>query len=176
MFTDLDPILRILHVALGTVGLIFGAAAILLPKFTKRSVWHRWVGRTYAVSMIGMAVISIPLSIVGESVFLLIIGVLTLFWVIGGWVALRRVKSSSAGRKVAPSGRLRWHVTWIGSSYVAAWTAFLVNMRPLGESLPWMIAYSIVPSIIGSFLIGRTITRLVNQRRKNAEQLTAEVS
>jgi hypothetical protein len=177
MTVELHPILRMLHIVLGAAGFILGAAAILLPKFSKKSVWHRWIGRAYAVSMIAMALISIPLSIWGDNLFLLVIGIVTLFWVVGGWVALRRVRRSHPGGKPLPaSDRLRWHVTWMGSSYIAAWTAFLVNVRPIGAELPWMIFYSIAPSIVGSFLIARTIVRLTNQRRRNAERLSIKVS
>ena len=171
MAFDLHPILRILHIVLGFVGLFSGTAAILLPKFNKRSGLHRWVGRTYAVSMIGMGLTAIPLSIWGESIFLLVIGIVTLFWVIAGWAALRRVRRSLPGA-IPASMRLRWHVTWMSSSYIAAWTAFLVNVRSLGDGLAWMIFYSAVPSIIGTVLIGRTLARFTNQRRKNAEQVS----
>ena len=163
MTIELHPTLRILHIVLGFAGLLTGAAAVLLPKFRKTAVWHRWVGRVYAVSMIGMSVISIPISIWSENTVLLVIGIVTLLWVIGGWVALRRVRKTQPGRgQIKASTRLRWHVTWMSSSYIAAWTAFLVNVRPVGDSLPWMIVYGSLPSIIGSLLIARTLARLTN--------------
>ena len=171
---DLQSILRILHIALGFVGLLTGTAAIVLPKFSKKSARHRWVGRVYAVSMIGMGLTAVPLSIWGENAFLLVIGIVTLFWVIAGWAALRRVRRFALGA-IPASSRLRWHVIWMSSSYIAAWTAFLVNVRPVGDSLPWIIAYSAVPSIIGTFLIGRTLARLTNQRRRTAEQQSLKI-
>jgi len=37
-----------------------------------------------------------------------------------------------------------------GASYIAAWTAFLVNIRPMGDGLPMMLIYPILPGAIGS--------------------------
>ncbi len=165
MSAELHAVLRTVHIVLGAAGFVLGAAAVLLPKFSRKSFFHRWVGRSYAVSMLAMAGISVPLSIADQNVFLLVIGLLTLGWVAAGWVALRRAKKTATGRRLSPSGRLRWHVTWMGSSYIAAWTAFLVNVRPVGSDLPLMIVYSILPSIVGSILIARTTARLANPRK-----------
>lgn len=174
MSVELHGVLRVVHIVLGAAGFFLGAAAVLLPKFSRKSFFHRWVGRSYAVSMLIMAAVSVPLSIADQNVFLLVIGLLTLGWVTAGWISMRRVKKAGLGRRLSPSSQLRWHVTWMGSSYIAAWTAFLVNVRPVGSSLPLMIIYSVLPSIVGSILIARTTARLTNTRKSRVGSTVVE--
>lgn len=168
---DPHQVFRLVHIALGFAAFFFGAGAILLPKFSAKSSWHRWIGRSYAVAMLGSTAISIPLAIAEGSIFLLVIGLLTFVWVVGGWIALRRLRAQVIGKRISPSSRLRLHITLMGSSYIAAWTAFLVNVRPLGGGVVWMIMYAIAPSIIGSYLIARATARLSNLSRTRTVKL-----
>lgn len=161
MVVEMDSIILTLHVALGFSGFLLGAIAIALPKFGVNSVWHRRVGRTYAVCMVGMASLSVPLSLRANSYFLLVIGLLTLSWVTGGWIALRlalRVRASNPHRF---AGLLRTHIVLMASSYIAAWTAFLVNVRPFGSAPLLFWVYALGPSVIGTVLISRASARFV---------------
>lgn len=126
--------MRSVHVLLGAGGFILGLVAILLPKFGKPTPWHRWIGRVYAVSMLGMAALSVPLALVSGSVFLMAIGLLTFGWVAGGWFAMRRyLHLRRNGVRGETSSRwLRSHLILMSASYIGAWTAFLVNIEPLG--------------------------------------------
>lgn len=148
-----------LHVAFGFGGFMLGVFAIALPKFGLNSRWHRLVGRMYALCMVGMAVLSVPLSLRTNDYFLLSIGLLTLGWVAGGWIALRlALRARQSGRHTFAT-LLRTHVILMGSSYISACTAFLVNVRPLGSApfLFWM--YALGPTVIGTVLISRALGR-----------------
>lgn len=157
---ELHTPFRIIHITLGFAGFVLGAVAIFLPKFTRRAVWHRRVGRAYAVAMLVMSAAALPPAIANGDIFLFVIGVLTLGWVAVGWIAIRRARSAGAGsRGPLDLRRLRTHYTLMGSSYIAAWTAFLVNVQPLGETGPIMVVYAIAPTVVGSYLIARTSLR-----------------
>lgn len=148
-----------LHVALGFGGFMLGVFAIALPKSGPNSHRHRLVGRMYALCMVGMAVLSVPLSLRTNDYFLLSIGLLTLGWVAGGWIALRlALRARQSGRHTFAT-MLRAHIILMGSSYISAWTAFLVNVRPLGSEplLFWM--YALGPTVIGTGLITRASGR-----------------
>ena len=71
-------IMRVSHILLGFGGFALGALTIALPKFGPAAAWHRWIGRVYAVCMLTMAALSVPLSLRGGDYFLLFIGLLPL--------------------------------------------------------------------------------------------------
>lgn len=149
-----------LHIGLGFAGFLLGATTIALPKFGRASRWHRRVGRAYALCMVGMAVLSVPLALRTRDYFLLIIGLLTLAWVAGGWIAVgvaRRARQTDRHRFAT---MLRAHVILMGSSYIAAWTAFLVNVRPLGSAPLLFWVYALGPTVVGTVLISRARARL----------------
>ena len=76
----MDPHLlaRWTHIGLGACGFALGLVATLSPKFGPWSACHRYAGRAYAVAMLGMAALSVPLAARLGSVPLFIIGILTL--------------------------------------------------------------------------------------------------
>ena len=155
-----SQVMLVVHIALGFCAFVLGAVAVGAPKFGRANRWHRWPGRAYALCMVGMAALSVPLSLQSGNRVLLIIGLLTLVWAAGGWIAIRlalRVRRSSRHRF---AGMLRMHVVLMGSSYIAAWTAFLVNVRPLGggPSLFWL--YALGPTVIGTVFITRATARV----------------
>ncbi|WP_216329098.1 DUF2306 domain-containing protein [Deinococcus aestuarii] len=159
-------LLRAAHIVFGMGGFLLGAFAIFLPKFGRNSRWHRLIGRGYTVSMVGMGLLSLPLSLRQGNWLLLTIGVLILFWVLGGWGALRRsLRARSEGQAEAAGLWLRRHINLMGSSYIAAWTAFLVNVQPLGDGAVLFALYIAVPSIVGSVAIGQAMARQARPRR-----------
>ena len=160
MEPDGQSVVLTLHVALGFAGFVLGAVAVALPKFGRPSRRHRWVGRAYALCMLGMALLSVPLSLRSNDYFLLVIGLLTLGWVAGGWIALRAALRARHSNPRAFAGLLRTHVVLMGSSYIAAWTAFLVNVRPLGGAPLLFWVYALGPTVIGTVFITRASARL----------------
>jgi hypothetical protein len=159
MAPETYSVMRVLHIALGFGGFVFGAVAIALPKFGRNAPWHRWIGRTYAVCMLGMALLSLPLSMRENDFFLLTIGVLTLSWVAGGWIALRRALRARYVNPQVFARMLRTHIALMGSSYIAAWTAFLVNVRPLGNDPLLFWLYALGPTIVGTVFLSRASAR-----------------
>jgi hypothetical protein len=150
-----------LHIALGFAGFMLGAIAIALPKFGRTIRWHRRAGRAYALCMLGMGVLSVPLSLRANDYFLLIIGLLTLAWVAGGWIALRLALRARRANRHTFATMLRTHIVLMGSSYIAAWTAFLVNVRPLGGAPLLFWVYALGPTVIGTVFISRASARFV---------------
>lgn len=149
------------HILMGAGGFLLGLAALLLPKFGPRALWHRRVGRVYAVCMLIMGALSVPLAWQGGSVVLFVIGWLTLGWVGGGWWAIRRaVASRRAGNTEGAAKWLQTHVTLMGSSYIGAWTAFLLNVEPLGAGGTVFWVYALGPTVLGTVLIARSNRRL----------------
>src|SRR5690348_293418 len=125
MSPGMHLVLRAIHIVLGFGSFGLGAVVALFPKFGANSAWHRRLGRIYAVCMLGMAAISVPLAWRMGNAVLFTIGLLTLGWVTGGWLAIRAVR---AARSAGSRRRLllHLHLSLMGSSYIAAWTAFLV--------------------------------------------------
>lgn len=135
MSDELHAVMLTAHIAFGATGLLLGSVAVLLPKFARGGWRHRWVGRAYAVAMLIQASLAIPLAWQIRSYLLLVIGVLTLFWVTGAWIALRMaVRTGRNGARIVDMAKLRLHFTFMGSSYIGAWTAFLINAGPLAEN------------------------------------------
>ena len=161
MGLDAQSTMLTLHVALGFGGFMFGAIAVALPKFGRPGRWHRRAGRAYALCMVGMAVLSVPLSIRANDQLLLTIGLLTLGWVAGGWIALRLALRARQSNRHRFAMMLRAHIVLMGSSYIAAWTAFLVNVRPLGSAPLLFWVYAVGPTVIGTVLISRASARFV---------------
>ncbi len=160
MTLDLHWLMLTLHIALGFGGFVLGALALALPKFGLNSHWHRRIGRLYAGCMLGMAVLSVPLALAQHDYMLLSIGLLTLGWVAGGWVALRMALGRKHRNRHTFANLLRAHIMLMGSSYIAAWTAFLVNVQPLGSGALLFWVYVSGPSVIGSAFISRATARV----------------
>jgi len=93
--------------------------------------------------------------------FLLIIGLLTLAWTGGGWIALRLALRARQSNPHAFASMLRAHIILMGSSYIAAWTAFLVNVRVLGSDPLLFWVYALGPTVIGTVFISRASARFV---------------
>lgn len=155
-----DPML-LLHVLSGSAGFLLGAGALLLPKFGPRAALHRSVGRAYAAAMLLMSVLSIPLALRQGDALLLVIGVVTLGWVAGGVQAIRARRGHPD--RARAGALLSRHVLFMGSSYIGAWTAFLVNVEPLGEGGALFWLYALGPTVIGSVLIARRLRGLSTQ-------------
>ncbi len=157
---EMHLMMRVAHIMLGFGGFVLGALALALPKFGPAAARHRWIGRVYAVFMLTMAALSVPLALHRGDYFLLTIGLLTLSWVAGGWIALGlRRRAYREGRQALATNLLLTHIALMASSYIGAWTAFLVNVRPLGTGPLVFWLYALGPTLIGTLLIQRTTRR-----------------
>jgi hypothetical protein len=151
-------IARWTHIGLGGVGFALGLVATMAPKFGRWRAVHRFAGRAYAVVMLGSAILSVPLAVRLGSVPLLIIGTLTTAAVALGWRAVRVVRSGHSGGD--PRRLLRRHVILMGSSYIAAWTAFLLS-NPVFATGNWWDGplHRYGPTVVGSAMIAWYVRR-----------------
>ena len=160
MSPEMHLMMRVTHIMLGFGGFVLGSLTLALPKFGRAAALHRWSGRVYGVCMLAMAGLSVPLSLRRGDYFLLTIGLLTLSWVAGGWIALGlRRRALREAKQALAANLLLTHIALMGSSYIGAWTAFLVNVRPLGTGLLVFWLYALGPTLIGTLLIRRTTRR-----------------
>lgn len=137
-----------------------GYRAVLLKR-SKRTLenppaFDRWL--TYgtlviSLVMIGFGVFLITQSAASQSILFAFFGMFTLIF--------SRQDLRQFGK---PTQKMSWffqHFTRMGGSYIAAFTAFIVNNngRMLPEGSPgWVyLAGWILPSLIGGMLIGRTV-------------------
>jgi hypothetical protein len=76
----------LIHICAGTVGLCSGALAMI---FRKGSFRHRWVGNVFFISMIVMSLAGAGLSAIKGEVINVLVGSLTFYLVITGWLTGR---------------------------------------------------------------------------------------
>jgi hypothetical protein len=141
-----------LHVAMGLVCVVVGAAAMLARKGRGR---HSRYGTIYFWFLSGVFVTATALSIARwrENDHLFVLGVLSF-------------GAAVAGRQMLRSGpitrtRLRLHLVGMAASYVLLLTAFYVDNGknlPLWKELP-TIAYWLIPAAVGVPLVIRTLLR-----------------
>lgn len=78
---EIFTILLILHIILGSVSILLGLFVVLSKKGDKK---HKFIGNIYFYSMLGTAMISLPMSILHNSTFLFIIGIFTSYMLVTG--------------------------------------------------------------------------------------------
>lgn len=160
MSPEVHAAMRMVHIVCGTGSFVLGGIVALLPKFGRTSFRHRWLGRAYAVCMLTMASMSVPLAWNRQDMLLFTIGILTLIAVAFGWRAIRLAKRLPPAEA---DGRVRWissHLIAMGSSYIAAWTAFFVANHPFGYHGPvTLLFYWFGPTIVGVPIVVRTVRR-----------------
>lgn len=153
----LRTVLLSLHIAVGSLGLVAGPAAMLLPK---RRGWHTRLGLVYQGLLAVLCLSAFGLVAIDPSVWwLAVIGAATWSAALAGWwVRRRRVP-----------GWLPLHVSFMCGSYVAFVTAFLVNTW--GSPLSW-----ILPTVIGSPLIAWAAARVGSAERPTRRPLPGSAS
>lgn len=120
--------------------------------FTPVDHWLTYITLVVSLGMIGYGLFLITRSASFMSILFTFFGILTLVFASRDFFLFRR-----------PLEKMHWffqHFTRMGSSYVAAFTAFIVNngrMLPAGTPEWVSLASWIVPPIIGGMLIGRTV-------------------
>lgn len=130
------------HVAAGSLGLLVGPAAMLVPKRPGR---HPWLGRAYQGLTAALCLSAFGLVSYKPSLWWLgVIGAVTWAAALGGWWVRRR----------RFNGWLPWHIGLMCGSYISFSTAFLVVNLGLGSPLAW-----IAPTVVGTPLIARATVR-----------------
>jgi uncharacterized membrane protein len=142
-----DPIFLLivaLHVPLGLISVIAGAAAMLSPKGRGR---HPWFGTIYFWSVAATFMSATALSLMrrNEDCHLFVLGTLTFIAAYIGRAVRRRRRP----------GWARLHIAGMGTSYVLLLTAFYEDngkQLPLWRDLPvW--TYWTLPALVGAPLI-----------------------
>jgi hypothetical protein len=148
------------HVAVGLVCVVAGAAAMVSPKRAGR---HPNAGTLYYWSLLAVFLSMTALSIMRwpADTHLLVLGILSF-----GSGAIGRT-----ARRGRWQGWLRIHIVGMGLSYILLLTAFYVDngpFLPLWRSLP-AVAYWLGPSMVGLPILVRTLLKHpLTVRRKSA--------
>lgn len=76
--------------------------------------------------------------------------------------------------KRRPKGWLSWHIIGQGGSYIGVVTAFGFQVFPrvLPESVVLTVAYWLLPTLLGTALINRTVAKWVTRRARNRQVAT----
>jgi uncharacterized membrane protein len=153
---------RWVHVGGGFAAVALGLVVMLLPKFGRRSAWHRRFGEVYAALLAASSVVGIPLAYLRGSTYLMILGVVTFLVIALGWrdviVARRAMRAGDTPRA---ERHLRWHVILMGASYIGAWSGFFANNFVFGTDAEWKLwFYAVGPSVLGAPFIARAARRL----------------
>ncbi|MBC7572320.1 MAG: DUF2306 domain-containing protein [Spirosoma sp.] len=112
----------------------------------------------------GTLVVSVAMAVFGTYLLTGGLSVFAFLFVVFGFLTFRNAWHDHKSFGTKPE-KMRWfyhHIARMGGSYIATFTAFLVNnvYRMLPDNAPgWMGAISwVAPALIGGVLIGRTIT------------------
>lgn len=142
--------LLVVHIAAGLTAIVAGAAAMLSAK---RSGRHPKAGRMYYTALcvvcataLGMAAMRWP-----EDAYLVVLGALS----------LAAASLAYLARHYRWHGWIRQHILGMGTSYIVLMTAFYVDngpRLPVWDRLP-VLAFWIVPSLIGFPLVARALVR-----------------
>lgn len=159
---DLHPLGRWLHIGSGFAAVALGVLVMLLPKFGRRAVWHRRLGRLYATLIAATSLLGAVLAYRNGNAMLTTLGIVTFVLVLQGWRDARLARSAlvagDVGRAVE---RLRWHIIRMGASYIGAWGGFFANNPIFGGDAEWKFWFYVVgPSLIGGPLIARAALRV----------------
>ena len=133
------------HIAAGSLGLLAGPMAMLMPK---RPGWHPRLGLAYQLLIALLCLSAGGLVILKPSLWWLgVIAALTWAAALGGWWA----------RRHQPRGWLQLHVSLMCGSYISLVTALLVVNFP-GSPVAW-----VAPTVAGTPLITWTNIRLARR-------------
>lgn len=145
-------VLVVIHAVSGLTGLLLAVPVLRAPKRRGR---HTRLGRWYAAAATGLSLSAFGLFAYRPAQLwgLLVLGVLTLGWLVGG-LFLARVRPRGMGRR----GWRIWHLNLMGSTVIAFATGAGVQLTG-GHVVAW-----VAPTVIGSVLISRATAREVAAR------------
>ena len=135
-------LLLTVHISSGTLGLLAGPLAMLLPK---RRGWHPWIGRFYQLCVALICLTAVGLAVMQPALWWLgVIATATWAAALAGWQLGRR----------RPPGWLPWHISLMCGSYISLVTALLVVNLGVHAIIAWAL-----PTVVGSPLIARAAYR-----------------
>jgi hypothetical protein len=135
-------LLLTVHISSGTLGLLAGPLAMLLPK---RRGWHPRIGRVYQLCVALICVTAVGLAVMQPALWWLgVIAVVTWAAALAGWQLGRR----------RPPGWLPWHISLMCGSYISLVTALFVVNLGVHAIIAWVL-----PTMVGSPLIARAAYR-----------------
>jgi hypothetical protein len=135
-------LLLVIHISSGSLGLLAGPVAMLLPK---KPGWHPRLGRAYQLFVALLCASAFGLVVLKPSLWWLgIVAAVTWAAALAGWYVRRRRRP----------GWLPWHISLMCGSYISLVTALLVVNLGLGDPAAWAL-----PTIVGSPLIARAAYR-----------------
>jgi hypothetical protein len=135
-------LLLTVHISSGTLGLLAGPLAMLLPK---RRGWHPRIGRIYQLCVALICLTAVGLAVMQPALWWLgVIAAATWAAALAGWQLGRR----------RPPGWLPWHISLMCGSYISLVTALLVVNLGVHAIIAWAL-----PTVVGSPLIARAAYR-----------------
>ena len=147
--------LLVIHIVSGSLGLLAGPAAMLVPK---RRGWHTRLGTSYVILVGLLCLAAIGLAVLRPADW----------WL--GLIAAATLAAALTGRELRrrrPRGWLPWHISLMCGSYISLVTALLVVGLGLGSPVAW-----ILPSVIGSPLIALRAARVLAAPRTGEAEVT----
>jgi hypothetical protein len=165
-------LLLTVHISSGTLGLLAGPLAMLLPK---RRGWHPWIGRFYQLCVALICLTAVGLAVMQPALWWLgVIATATWAAALAGWqlgrrrppgwlLGRRRPPGWQLGRRRPPGwllgrrrppGWLPWHISLMCGSYISLVTALLVVNLGVHAIIAWAL-----PTVVGSPLIARAAYR-----------------
>jgi hypothetical protein len=140
-------LLLTVHISSGTLGLITGPWAMLMPK---RRGWHPRIGRIYQVCVALICATAIGLAVIQPALWWFgVIAVATWAAALAGWQVSRRRRP----------GWLPWHISLMCGSYISLVTALFVVNLGVHAAFAWVL-----PTAVGSPLIARAAYRAATGR------------
>ena len=142
-------LLLTVHISSGTLGLLTGPLAMLVPK---RRGWHPRIGRIYLICMALICASAIGLTIMQPALWWLgVIAAATWVAALAGWQV----------RRSRPPGWLPWHISLLCGSYISLVTALFVVNLGVHAFIAWVL-----PTAVGSPLIARAAYRAATGRSR----------
>jgi hypothetical protein len=140
-------LLLTVHISSGTLGLLTGPLAMLVPKLRG---WHPRIGRIYQLCVALICVSAVGLVVMQPTLWWLgVIAVATWAAALAGWQVRRR----------RPPGWLPWHISLMCGSYISLVTALFVVNLGVHAVIAWVL-----PTAVGSPLIAVAAYRAATGR------------
>lgn len=144
-YETLRPFLIWPHGVLGTVVLILGVVVLVLPKGTPR---HAQLGRGFYWSMLGSVAVAVPLMVLRNNWFLLLLSVMSFYMLVSGRREIARHRAGdipfSAFDRVFTSVTLVSCLSMVGlgvwrgiNQGVGGFAAVLIGLGALGTNMAW---------------------------------------
>ncbi|MGH1487317.1 MAG: hypothetical protein ACRBCI_13975 [Cellvibrionaceae bacterium] len=81
----LSSTLLIIHITAGAIALLSGLGASIVKQMSWKHHWHQRFGRCFFYGMSGIFLTAVPLSLITENIFLLLISLFTFYFAYTGW-------------------------------------------------------------------------------------------